>query len=497
MRRFFRSFRQLKWKLTASYTLVTLSTLVVFEIVLVIAGLVSLARVLEQLPELLAEQMINEAAPQVRPYLAGDAADLDGIHRWLSESESSGFEPLNGAPGLTININALDFPGSEAEYLVFDREGRLLGSADESAPLTSPQPFDVTSVENLEWVLPNALAGDSDTDDLSSVSSGGATTIAVPIRGTDGTVEGALVFSTPFTPISAIAGGLGIFVLGSVVVFTVLVGLLGTFFGFLTARGLTRRLNRVTAITTAWGAGDFSQTIQDRSADELGQLASQLNHMAVQLEELIEARQQLSALDERNRLARDLHDSVKQQVFAISMNLGAAQTLMDQDSAAARARLNTAFELARQSQQELTTIIQTLRPVELEERSLREALAETVSRWQAQTGITAIFEVKGDGLLPLALEDALFRVAQEALANTARHSHASWTRVALTAAGEQVTLVIQDNGSGFDTAQTSQGVGLRSMRERVEALGGRLDISSSQDGTVVIAQAPIKKEERR
>jgi NarL family two-component system sensor histidine kinase LiaS len=273
------------------------------------------------------------------------------------------------------------------------------------------------------------------------------------------------------------------------ILFTLLAGLIGTAFGFLTAHGLTRRLDRVRATAAAWGQGDFSRTIEDRSADEIGQLGRHLNRMAVQLEDLIDARQELSALNERNRLARDLHDSVKQQMFAVSMNLGAAEMLWEQDPQAARARLEAVRELVRQSQQELTTIIQALRPVQLEDKGLRLALAEHVERWQQQTGITAVFEADVDRALPLPVEEALFRIGQEALSNVARHSGATRVLVTLTARNGEASLMVRDNGLGFERHRRP-GVGLRSMRERVEALGGEVKIESGPGGTSVIARVP-------
>jgi signal transduction histidine kinase len=144
----------------------------------------------------------------------------------------------------------------------------------------------------------------------------------------------------------------------------------------------------------------------------------------------------------------------------------------------------------------MTTIIQTLRPVQLEDKGLQEALAEYVQRWQDQSGVAATCEARGDGAIPLAVEETLFRVAQEALANVARHSRASRARVSLASDGKQAILTIADDGQGFDSRASSQGVGLRSMRERVEAAGGDLQIDSGTGGTTVVARVPITREGR-
>lgn len=487
-----RSFRTLKWKLTVSYTLVTVAALVVVQVLLLVAGLIILRVVAEEVPGTVTREMANELAPRVSPYLAGETPDLAGIDRWLRNvgrvSITAGGDD---EPGISLDIAEL--VGRDTRLLVLDARGRLLGSTGQAAPPGVPEPLDLATVPGLADVLPHALAGEEGAR-LHEVTDARDLTIAVPIRGSDGAIVGSLALNGPYAPEQAIiAGSTALIVLTvlGLVFFTVTAGLVGTLFGFFTARGLTRRLNRVTATATAWGAGDFSHLIRDRSADEIGELGRQLNRMAIQLEDELQTRQELSAVDERNRLARELHDSVKQQVFAITMNLGAARSLWEQDPDAARGRLDAAFELARQSQQELTNIIQALRPPQLDGKGLRQALTEYVARWQEQSGIAASFLTRGDRVLPLLVEEALFRIAQEALANVARHSRASQALITVTADGHEATLLIEDNGHGFDARRPSPGIGLRSMRERVEAVGGTLQIDSGPRGTSALARIPI------
>jgi NarL family two-component system sensor histidine kinase LiaS len=211
--------------------------------------------------------------------------------------------------------------------------------------------------------------------------------------------------------------------------------------------------------------------------------------MADQLRNLLQARQKLATLEERNRLARDLHDSVKQQVFAVSMQIGATRFLLRRDADAAEARLLEAEKLVRQAQQELTSLIRELRPVALEGKKLATAMREMAMQWIQQTSIVATIRIEDMQTLPLTVEEALFRVAQEALSNVARHSKATLVQIVLTSDEKTVTLSVTDNGQGFIPAERSYlGVGLLSMQERMRALGGDAQVESTPGkGTRIIA----------
>ena len=209
------------------------------------------------------------------------------------------------------------------------------------------------------------------------------------------------------------------------------------------------------------------------------------------LEELRAAQRQvqdLAVAEERNRLARELHDSVKQQVFATIMQLGAARVLLDRDPNAARVHLIEAEQLAQQSGAELSLLIHELRPVALGDKGLVAAIQAYAADWSRQSKISADVRAHGAGELAPAAEHALVRVTQEALANVARHSRATAVTLDLELETNAATLTIADNGCGFDASTTSRGVGLASMRERLEALGGRLSVNSEPGtGTTIKA----------
>jgi NarL family two-component system sensor histidine kinase LiaS len=264
----------------------------------------------------------------------------------------------------------------------------------------------------------------------------------------------------------------------------------GPVFGYITARSVIKRLKKLSVAVDSWGYGDFAARAVDTSQDELGQMAHQLNRMAEQLQNLLETRQQLATLEERNRLARDLHDSVKQQVFAISMQIAATRILLKRDVNAAEERLGKTEALVKQAQQELTTLIRELRPVALDGKGLVVALRELLPQWSQQNEIVANLQVEGSRTLSLTVEEALFRVTQEALSNIARHSKATLVQLTLNMTGPTIALTVQDNGQGFDLTRLEQrGIGLLSMQERMKALGGDLLIESTPGaGTCMIAR---------
>lgn len=203
--------------------------------------------------------------------------------------------------------------------------------------------------------------------------------------------------------------------------------------------------------------------------------------------------EQNARLEERTRLSRDLHDSVKQQVFALAVQIELARSLLDQDSAAVRTHLCEADELCYQIQQELSALIQALRPSDLQAKGLAAALRDYVTIWSRQSNIAVDLSLPETCLLPSSIEEALWRVTQEALSNVARHSQTSCVHLNLEWTDGQITLSVTDNGQGFDlNALEQEGVGLRSIHERIELIGGTVLIQSTRGaGTTIFVRCPL------
>jgi signal transduction histidine kinase len=260
-----------------------------------------------------------------------------------------------------------------------------------------------------------------------------------------------------------------------------------TVFGFLVVFGLassiflawwvTRRLNRVARAATAWSRGDFSDRIADRSRDELGGLSALLDRMALDLRGLMRSRAQLATLAERQRLARDLHDTVKQKAFALNLQLATARRLIGE--AQGSDRLEQAQRLTQQIQQELAQILDELRASDTE-LPLVERVRQRAIEWSHTSGLTPALALDDVPPLPAAQEESLLRIVDEALANVLRHAGATEVGIALRREADRVRLVIADNGRGIAADRVS-GMGLGNMRERAGSLpGGRFELDAPE-----------------
>lgn len=213
-----------------------------------------------------------------------------------------------------------------------------------------------------------------------------------------------------------------------------------------------------------------------------------------------------AAQQERNRLARDLHDSIKQQIFSVRLASATVEARWDGDPAGAREALAHVRRSAQEAAVEMQALLHQLRPEALANVGLVEALREQCEALGYRTGARVTVEI-GDlppeEQLPPNAQDALFRIAQEALANVARHARATNVHVRLgrTMDPEEpeepeepaaLELEVRDDGQGFDPDQEAPGIGLRSMRERLQPLGGRLEIASRAGaGARLIARLPL------
>jgi signal transduction histidine kinase len=223
---------------------------------------------------------------------------------------------------------------------------------------------------------------------------------------------------------------------------------------------------------------ELEQQVADRTAELEGEIAER-----IQVEEALrQSEREKATVDERNRLARELHDSVAQSMYGVTLLAEVASQLLASGRADQVAgHLGELKETARDSLAEMRLLIYELRPPVLEEEGLASALQARLEAVESRAGLQTELHLDGEPTLNPQVEEALFRIAQEALNNTLKHAHARRLVVALGQTGQTVVLEVADDGAGFDpaAARRSGGLGLHGMEERAAEIGARLEIESA------------------
>ena len=244
------------------------------------------------------------------------------------------------------------------------------------------------------------------------------------------------------------------------------------------------------------GVFNVGFTTPNLIGDDTMRLFSALTHRAsisIANMELFEQTKDLAVMEERNRLARDLHDSAKQKAFAALAQLGTARGILNGNGNSATLHLSEAENLVSDVIQELTFLVQEIYPIALQEKGLSTILREHIYEWENRNDMKVQLITRNERRLSLDVEQALYRVSQETLANVARHSHANRVDISLVYNPDSVQLSISDDGQGFDINQKSHGMGLRSIRERISSIRGTVQVQSAPGhGTRVLVQVPIK-----
>ena len=510
MGNFFERFTTIRWKLSGAFLLVALLlglTLVAVFLAAIIFFLNSPA-----LPRALAGDASNIARAVANEYgdPNGNPEDLiERLRPFFTPGANRSTAPEGGAQvEVSLGGSADENPTGDLLIALLDPAGGVITTTmplryEVGGTLAALEPAPAAALIGL------AASGITDTARLGAWNQPDHQPIAVaPVLGPDGAVLGTVyVRLVDFPAAGLFLSNLTPFLVTFIVPWMLVSGGLGMVYSWLVGRGLARRLARLTEATVDLSDGSLSRRIEDPSADEIGQLGRHFNAMADQLAEhvrslrlladrnaqLAEQAAQLAAVEERNRLARDLHDSVSQELFSLSMLAAAARRTIAQRPEQAAAQLAEIEATARRALEETRGLIFALRPAALEGRGLAPALRDLAAGLRERQGFQVDLHIEAERRLPLEHEQALFRICQEALANAARHSGARAASVDLRYGDETIALTIRDAGRGFDPhAQDGRGVGLHSMAERAAALGGRLTIESAPgQGTAVCATVPV------
>jgi two-component system, NarL family, sensor histidine kinase LiaS len=359
-----------------------------------------------------------------------------------------------------------DFTPEALSLEIRDTKANILAQAGSTG-------YDANIGALISELISAALRNDDDESHLRYDGENGLRLVAVPIISQDQKVLGAFVVRLRL-PAHWWEGVSTVGAQGEIRIRDLVIAVCWSLaFGGLLARQLTKRLDQISKAADAWSRGDLAARADDRSADELGALSRHLNRMAAELQEVVTLRQNLAASEERNRLARDLHDTVKQRAFGLSLQIAAAQAMLGPDPQVAQARLAEAEKLVHQIQQELVGILQDLRPAVPLAQGLESAVKEYIADWSRQNGIAAELRYRDLPELTTSIEETILRILQESLANVARHSQATNVAVQLGhTRGDTVTLSVEDNGHGFDPEMVAAGMGLQNMSGRAASLWG-------------------------
>ncbi|GAA6619873.1 sensor histidine kinase [Scytonema sp. NUACC26] len=209
-----------------------------------------------------------------------------------------------------------------------------------------------------------------------------------------------------------------------------------------------------------------------QSREKLAVANEKLRQYALQIENQ-------ATLEERNRIAREIHDSLGHSLTALNLQLETALKLWQSNPEKAKTFLVTAKELGSSALQDVRQSVSTMRSHPLQEKSLEKAILELIENFQRSTSITPICHIQLPYSVPVEIATPIYRIIQESLTNIYKYAKATEVKLELIGIDKSLQLKIQDNGVGFDLTQNTTGFGLKSMRDRTSALGGHFHIQSA------------------
>lgn len=309
-----------------------------------------------------------------------------------------------------------------------------------------------------------------------------AINISHVVKGSQGIVVGIVEvkLEAAFDPLLDAKNSLR-WVIGAWPVVIVNSAIMGIIFGIVASKYVTGRLRNMNIVIERWRQGNFDARIILPNDDELTKHSQHLNDMAQDLELFLSLKQNIAVSDERNRVARELHDTVKQKLFALGLQLAVTKSKPAVMKVAAEHVLE-AETITREAQHDLMEIITQLRPTGTSDSSLYERIANISDDFKRRFNVDIQLIGSQNMYCTTNTEHHVVRIVQEALMNAVRRGKASKISISSHVDQDVTTLEIRDNGSGFDASKKTGGFGITSMRDRVRDLpNGKFEIRSSPD----------------
>ncbi|MCB8959940.1 MAG: sensor histidine kinase [Ardenticatenales bacterium] len=492
--------RRLRWKLTWSYTWVAALSFLIVEtvlliLVLAVLGFNPLRRDVQFYADVVKPVLVDDIRPITMAHMRNRPVDAAALQADLEQV--LGLDPLTTA----ASPFALD---QFASVFVLDEQQNLLASTPQFTALPADGRFFdarlLTGDESLGPVVAAALAGDGEAGKpYSRITSEALYMVfAEALRLADGRLLGVEVvivrIPTPTTVMLIVLAVVG----GFLTVFALAAALMGTLFGWRTARRLGGRLAHLSDMTAAWGQGNFARQIQDNEADEIGELGHNLNRVSTDLQTLLADKEQIAVLEERDRMARELHDTLAQGVAGLILQLEAVKHHLSEGQVAESQQIiGDASTQARDALHKARASIADLRAEAMLApafvANVRQRTQKFADTHKIQVELTAA--LPDDLLLPPALALHARRAVSEMLANVARHAQATAVWVTLRQVGADLEIEVRDDGVGFvvEKAVRPGHYGIIGLKERARLTGGQFTIRSAPgQGTTAWLRLPLE-----
>ncbi len=493
---------RLRWKLTWSYTWVAALSFLIVETVLlvllmIVLGFNPLQRDIEVYNEIVAPVLTDDIRPITMAHLRNQPVDAAALQADLEQI--LGLEPLATASS-PFEIEQF------ASVFVLDAQQNLVASTPQYTTVPPDgrffDPTLLTGDDSLEPLITAVFAGDTSFDQpyLQDTPEARYLVFVEPLAAEAGRLLGVeiVIVRTP-TPATVLLLAL-VVVVGGLTIFSLAAAMMGTLFGWRTARTLSGRLAHLSQVSTAWSQGNFERQIEDDEADELGELGENLNQVAADLQTLLADKEQIAVLEERNRMARELHDTLAQGVAGLVLQLEAVKHHLNEGEVAeSQIIIAEATTQARDALRKAREAIDDLRAEALLAPDFVATVTQQTQKFSATNNISCELDAQlpDSLLLPPATSLHARRALAEMLANVARHAEATKVFVKLRL-GEDGSLQIEvaDDGAGFDveTAVRPGHYGIIGLKERARLTGGRFSIESSpKSGTTALLSLPVEK----
>lgn len=292
------------------------------------------------------------------------------------------------------------------------------------------------------------------------------------------------------------------------IILWIMAAAVGASIGYVYGNLLKKRIEILLQSSMMLERGILTTRIPNLGEDEIGQLGRQLNEMTIRFQQQVASLQRLSThnaelteqvkqaavVDERQRLARELHDAVSQQLFAISMTMAALKRTILQNPEKAGKQLILVEEMAAAAQSEMRALLLHLRPTHLEGKALKQGMEDLLKELETKHSLQFQWSLEDAPNLPKGIEDHLFRILQETLSNTLRHAKAQRVDIKMAIIQNNLRLKVTDDGIGFALGEDmkSSSYGMILMEERVAEIGGVLNVSSAPgQGTMIEVIVPL------